>query len=494
MDPVHTSILQQALASQGSLLGLHDQLLREAMENLRSLFADVTKIGDQADRVSTHFTPSTSGTLSNQPRQHVVATPYVSATPPPREPHVPEPEHYAGDLGKCRGFLLQCSLVFEQQSSTYSTDKSKIAYIMGLLRGSVLAWATAVWDNQPEIYSSFATFVAELRKIFDHPVRGKDTAKGLLNLYQGSRSVAEYSVEFWTLAANSGWNDEALRGVYRNGLSDMVKDELAATDDTDSLDSLISLATRLDNRLQERHRETTGCPPPLTTPRHSFPSPARTSLSRPGPRVARSPAVSTAQGEEPMQLGRNRLFPAERLESESGLQEHIHHVRQVLQRLWENKLFVKAEKCEFHVPSVRFLGYIIGSRQVRVDSEMIRAVAEWPKHTTLKQLQRFLGFANFYRRFIRDYSRVAAPLTRLTSPATPFHWTPEADSAFSELKRRFTSAPILVQPDPPRQFIVEVDASDSRVEAVLSQCSGLDQNLHPYAAFSRRLSPAPTER
>lgn len=165
-------------------------------------------------------------------------------------------------------------------------------------------------------------------------------------------------------------------------------------------------------------------------------------------------------------------------------------MRQVLQRLLENKLFVKAEKCEFHVSSVGFLGYIIESGQVRPDPDKIKAVAEWPEPSSRKLLQRFLGFANFYRRFIRDYSRIAAPLTKLTSPAVPFRWTPEADQAFALLKDRFTSAPILVQHDSSLQFVVEVDASDIGVGAVLSQRSKTDKKLHPCAFFSRRLSPA----
>lgn len=172
------------------------------------------------------------------------------------------------------------------------------------------------------------------------------------------------------------------------------------------------------------------------------------------------------------------------------MSDHISHVRQVLQRLLENKLYVKAEKCHFHTKSTSFLGYIIESGQVRSDPEKIRAVTEWPEPSTRKQLQRFLGFANFYRRFIKDYSRVAAPLTRLTSPAFRFSWTDEARQAFEKLKELFTSAPILVQPDPSRQFIVEVDASETGVGAVLSQRSESDLKLHPCAFFSQRLSPA----
>ncbi|KAL2087157.1 hypothetical protein ACEWY4_018216 [Coilia grayii] len=107
-----------------------------------------------------------------------------------------------------------------------------------------------------------------------------------------------------------------------------------------------------------------------------------------------------------------------------------------------------------------------------------------------KRLQQFLGFANFYRRFIQNYSSVAAPLTALTSVKKAFVWTPTAEVAFTALKDRFTSAPILLVPDPDRQLIVEVDASDVGVGAVLSQRSAEDNKLHPCAFFSRRLSPA----
>ena len=172
------------------------------------------------------------------------------------------------------------------------------------------------------------------------------------------------------------------------------------------------------------------------------------------------------------------------------LSEHRHHVRLVLQRLLENRLFVKAEKCEFHKPSVTFLGLILEGGRVRSDPEKIRAVLEWPEPENRRELQRFLGFANFYRRFIRGYSQIAAPLHALTSVKTSFRWNTEADSAFRDLKDRFSKAPILVHPDPSKQFIVEIDASDTGVGAVLSQCSGLDQKMHPCAFFSRRLSPA----
>ncbi len=174
----------------------------------------------------------------------------------------------------------------------------------------------------------------------------------------------------------------------------------------------------------------------------------------------------------------------------SSLQEHVQHVRRVLQRLLENGLFVKAEKCEFHAQSVTFLGYVVSSEGMRMDPDKVKAVVDWPTPDSRKALQRFLGFANFYRRFIRNFSQLAAPLTALTSTKTAFRWSEAAEAAFTNLKSRFVSAPILIAPDPTRQFVVEVDASEVGVGAVLSQRSSSDDKMHPCAFFSHRLSSA----
>ncbi len=104
----------------------------------------------------------------------------------------------------------------------------------------------------------------------------------------------------------------------------------------------------------------------------------------------------------------------------SSLQEHVQHVRRVLQRLLENGLFVKAEKCAFHAQWVPFLGFIVSPEAVRMDPDKVKAVVSWPTPDSRKALQRFLGFANFYRRFIRNFSQLAAPLTALTSTKMAF--------------------------------------------------------------------------
>ena len=113
---------------------------------------------------------------------------------------------------------------------------------------------------------------------------------------------------------------------------------------------------------------------------------------------------------------------------------------------------------------------------------------KWPSPISRKELQRFLGFANFYRRFIRYYSSVATPLTALTSNTSPFAWTSKAEATFLDLKTHFSSAPVLTLPDTGKQFVVEVDTSDTGVGALLSQRAP-DNKMHPCAFFSRRLSP-----
>ncbi|KAL0171626.1 hypothetical protein M9458_031161, partial [Cirrhinus mrigala] len=175
----------------------------------------------------------------------------------------------------------------------------------------------------------------------------------------------------------------------------------------------------------------------------------------------------------------------------SSIQEHHQHVKQVLTKLREHQLFLKAEKCSFHQRSTQYLGYNIDPAGVSMDQGKVEAITKWPKPRTVKELQKFLGFANFYRRFIEGFSILANPLTSMLKgrPKT-LTWSPDADQAFEHLKTAFTSAPILCHPDPTKQFVVEVDASTTGVGAILSQQQGNPPQLKPCAYFSRKLTPA----
>lgn len=314
MDPADTDNpdsppdrVLRAISNQGAVIGRHDQLLQALIKSQETSSNQIAQLNAMLQQLTTNI--STFQSPVQPPAAEAQA---FAATPPllpPREPHVPDPEHYSGDMGKCGGFLLQCSLVFSQRPATYSSSASKIAFIMGLLQGKALDWATAVWQNDPLIRNNFEVFQNELRKVFDHPVKGKEASKRLLNLSQGPRSVAEYSVEFRTLAAEAGWDDTALQSVFTNGLSEQLKDELALKDDSHDLDSLVSTAIKIDNRLRERRRERTTRH--VTSSTTSRSAPPRVVFSAPSTATCGQPPPASSEV-EPMQLGRAKLTPAER--------------------------------------------------------------------------------------------------------------------------------------------------------------------------------------
>ena len=304
MDPSDLEPIRQALASQGVRIGNHDKILREISEKLRQLSTSVTELSTQMSQISNQLSAATAPPSQSGTPQGFSPPPASAAA---REPHIPTPERYSGNLGTCGQFLLQCSLVFDLQPTTYNTDKSRIAFIISLLSGRASQWATAVIENNSPVCHSYLEFTKEMRKIFDHPLKGKEAANRLLSLRQGSSSVAQYAIDFRILAAESGWDDTALQGVFMKGLNDRVKDELATRDETNSLEELISLATRLDNRLRERQREKAGR---QFLPRVLASQQMSSSTSAPVSPVPTIPPEPTE--DEPMQLGRARLTPAER--------------------------------------------------------------------------------------------------------------------------------------------------------------------------------------
>ena len=172
------------------------------------------------------------------------------------------------------------------------------------------------------------------------------------------------------------------------------------------------------------------------------------------------------------------------------LKEHKIHVRKVLRRLQEAGLYLKPSKCEFHKTEVKFLGYIITENGIAMDPTKVETVLSWPAPQNVLEVQMFLGLANFYRRFIKNFSQLLAPITALLKKNTSFNWNRAADKAFRALKKAFTSAPILRHFDYSKPAIMETDASDYAIGAILSQ---LDENtglLHPCAFFSRKFTAA----
>jgi transposase InsO family protein len=171
-----------------------------------------------------------------------------------------------------------------------------------------------------------------------------------------------------------------------------------------------------------------------------------------------------------------------------SIEQHREVTRRVLKLLEEHQLFLKPDKCDFEQTKVEYLGVIISHNSVEMDPVKVAGVAEWPQPSSKKEVQSFLGFLNFYRRFIQDFSLHARPLFDLTKNDVKWHWSSNEQSSFDTLKELITSAPILTSPDNSRPFRIEADSSDFATGAVLSQESVDDGKWHPVAFLSKSLS------
>src|ERR1700733_11834265 len=149
-------------------------------------------------------------------------------------------------------------------------------------------------------------------------------------------------------------------------------------------------------------------------------------------------------------------------------EDHRKHVREVLRRLRENNLYAGTKKCTFHTDTIEYLGYILSPTGLPMDPAKVQTIQDWPEPRKVKDVQSFLGFANFYRRFIHEYSDIVVPLTRLTRKDLKWNFSDTCRDAFNKLKTAFLSAPVLTHwiPDPP--ITVETDASDYAIAAILS--------------------------
>jgi len=242
--------------------------------------------------------PSTSSSTSLPVSQAATVEPVF------RDATFPTPDHFSGETHKCRGFLFQCSLVFARSPRSFLTDAAKRSYIASLLRGRASDWALAFFQLHPIDTFPFSTFQEEFKRTFDHPLCETNAAKRLLNLKQGNKSAAEFIIDFRILAAETGWAPNALQGILLNALNEPLKDKIALREEPATFEELVTLAIRIDNRLAERHRERD------TRSRRQPPDhPNFRSLS-----VPIAPDSPThGYSSEPMQLGRTRLSPEERL-------------------------------------------------------------------------------------------------------------------------------------------------------------------------------------
>lgn len=162
------------------------------------------------------------------------------------------------------------------------------------------------------------------------------------------------------------------------------------------------------------------------------------------------------------------------------LSEHVQHLRQVLELLRRDQWLAKRSKCAFGQQRIAYLGHVVSAEGVATDPAKIKAVEQWPTPQNVKDVRRFLGLAGYYRRFVRQFGVIARPLFNLLKN-TPFVWTDNTEQSFQVLKRGLITAPVLALPDFIKPFVVETDACDTGIGAILQQ------EGHPIAFMSRSI-------
>ena len=152
-----------------------------------------------------------------------------------------------------------------------------------------------------------------------------------------------------------------------------------------------------------------------------------------------------------------------------GRAEHEQHLQLALQVLREHQLYAKLEKCDFWLQEIQFLGHMVSKEGISVDPAKVEVVMQWERPKSVFEIRSFLGLAGYYRRFIENFSRIACPMTRLTRKGVSFDWNDKCEESFQELKKRLTTAPVLITPVNGEKYTVFCDASRVGLGCVLMQ-------------------------
>ena len=170
-------------------------------------------------------------------------------------------------------------------------------------------------------------------------------------------------------------------------------------------------------------------------------------------------------------------------------EEHVELIKKVLAQLENYDLAVSTTKSVFHIKEVEFLGFIVAVDGVTMSERKVQSIKDWKHPRSVKEVQIFIGFANFYRQFVKDFSKICKPITKtFKGDRRMFNWGPDQNNAFEVIKKRFSPAPILCHFVPDRETIVKTDASDFALGCVFSQFK--DKQLHRVVFHSRKLSEA----
>jgi hypothetical protein len=179
-------------------------------------------------------------------------------------------------------------------------------------------------------------------------------------------------------------------------------------------------------------------------------------------------------------IGKFLVYFDDNLIFSKAIEEHVDLILQVLDVLRKEKLYANIKKCTFCTDQVVFLGFVVSGEGIGVDESKVKAIKECPSPTNVSQVRSFHGLAGFYRRFVKDFSTIIAPLNELTNKYIVFKWSEPQENVFHELKKRLNEAPLLVLPDFTKTFEVECDASGTGIGGVLMQ------ERKPVAYFSKK--------
>lgn len=273
---------------------LFQQQQQEVQEQRRRL--------DQTLQLLTSLIPPSGPAPAPAPAPAPTPAPVSGPDTNTPEPRIGNPERFDGDPTQAQAFVTSCRLQFSLQPRTFSTEGAKVAYAITHLTGRARLWGTAEFERQTLACSSFDLFAKEILKVFDLESTPAEKSQGLLNIRQGRRTVADYSIHFRTRAMRTSWNMEALVSVFYHSLADYIKDELVSHDTPTTLDEAIALAIRIDRRIQTRRRERGRLNLPTTSPKHN-PAPILPTSVTPSSQLDLS---------EPMEIGRASTYPAER--------------------------------------------------------------------------------------------------------------------------------------------------------------------------------------
>uniref|UniRef100_A0A8C6KAW0 CCHC-type domain-containing protein n=1 Tax=Nothobranchius furzeri TaxID=105023 RepID=A0A8C6KAW0_NOTFU len=280
---------ESASSVVSATLSQHSNSLQTLSDQLFHTDHTLFELGTMVKELSNRLT-SPEQASSPAPSLPGPVLPTPSDLPSFRVATSPPPETFDGDREVCRGFLLQCQLAFPRSPESFSTEEARISYIIGLLRSKALRWAEAKSRNPSFLNCSLDEFLADFKTTFDKPESAAEVARQIWSLRQGRLSIADFAIEFRTLATTSTLDEASLKGAFTQALNEQLQDQLAFCQEPPDLESLIALCIRTARKRG-----------------NNFPLPSRLNLPPNVTSAAPAPLSS-----EPMQIGRAKLTQEER--------------------------------------------------------------------------------------------------------------------------------------------------------------------------------------